>query len=83
MSPWTKINADHHVKSLNAKTDISIFISLRYLRLNLLKKHKENNKKICDIFHHNFKNIHCYVTSEVSLRRVYFALCDDGFTLKL
>ena len=51
------------------KADISIFINLRYLRLKLLKN-KENNKKICDFFH-NFKNIPCYVTSEVSLKRFY------------
>ena len=69
------------VKSLNSKTDISIFINLRYLRLKLLKN-KENNKKICHIFHHNFKNINCYVMSEVSLKRFYFALFDDGLTLK-
>ena len=50
----------------------SIFINLRYLRL----------KKICHIFHHNFKNIPCYVMSEVSLKRFYFALFDDGLTLK-
>ena len=37
------------MKRLNAKTDISIFINLRYLRLKLLKN-KENNKKICNIF---------------------------------
>ena len=49
---------------------------MRYLRLKLLKN-KENNKKICDIVHHNFKNIYCYVTSEVSLKRFYFALFDD------
>ena len=42
-----------YTKSLNAKTDISILINLRYLRLKLLKN-KENNKKIID-FHHNFK----------------------------
>ena len=30
-----------------------------------LRKNKENNKKICHIFHHNFKNIPCYVMSEV------------------
>ena len=73
------------MKSLNAKTDISIFIHLRYLRLKLLKN-KENNKKIWDIFHHtcNFKNMPCYVTSEVSLKRFYFVLhvYDDGLTLK-
>ena len=70
-----------HMKSLNSKTDISICINLRYLRLQLLKN-KENNKKICHIFHHNFKNIPCYVMSEVSLKRCYFALFDDGLTLK-
>ena len=69
------------MKSLNSKTDISIFINLRYLRLKLLKN-KENNKKICHIFHHNFKSIRCYVMSEVSLKRFYFALFDDGLTLK-
>ena len=63
------------------KTDTSIFINLRYLRLKLLKN-KENNNKICHIFHHNFKNIPCYVMSEVSLKRFYCALFDDGLTLK-
>ena len=56
-------------------------MNLRYLRLKLLKK-KENNKKICHIFHHNYINIPCYVMSEVSLKRFYFALFDDGLTLK-
>ena len=72
-----------HVNSLNAKTNtcISIFINLRYLRLKLLKN-KENNKKICHIFHHNFNNIPCYVMSEVWLERIYFALINDGLTLK-
>ena len=65
------------IKSLNAKTNISIFINLRYLQLKLLKN-KENNKKICDIFHQNFKNIPCHVTSELSLKSFYFALFDDG-----
>ena len=69
------------MQSLNSKTDISIFINLRYLRLKLLKK-KENNKKICHIFHHNFKNIPCYIMSELSLKMFYFALSDDGLTLK-
>ena len=70
-----------NVKSLNAKTDVSIFINLRYLRLKLLKN-KENDKKICDIFHHSFKYIPCYVMSEKSMKRFYFALFDDGLTLK-
>ena len=68
------------MKSLNAKTDISIFINLRYLQLKLLKNQK-NNKKICHIFH-NFNNIPCYVTSEVSLKMLYFSLFEDGLTLK-
>ena len=63
------------------KTDISIFINVRYLQLKLLK-HKENNKKICHIVHHILKNIPCYVLSEVSLKRFYFALFNDGLTLK-
>ena len=65
------------MKILNAKTDISLFINVRYLRLNMLKNN-ENNKKICDIFHNNFKNIPCYLTSEVSLKRFCFVLFDDG-----
>ena len=56
-------------------------INLRYLRLKMLKN-KQNNNKIYDIFYHNFKNIPCYVTSEVSLKRFYFALSDDGLTFK-
>ena len=49
------------------------FINLRYLRLKLLKN-KQNNKKLCDIFHHNFKIFLMYmyiVTSEVSLKRFF------------
>ena len=54
------------IKSLTqAKTDKSIFVKLRYLRLKLLK-YKENNKKISDTFDHNFKNNPWYVMSEVS-----------------
>ena len=45
-------------------------------------KNKENNKKMCHIFHHNFKSIPCYVMSEVSLNRFYFVLSDEGLTLK-
>ena len=37
---------------------------------------------MCDIFHHNFKNISCYVMSEVLLKRFYLALFDDGLTLE-
>ena len=71
------------MKSLNSKTDISIFINLRYLRLNLLKN-KENDKKIFLFFHHNSTNIPCYVMNKVSLKILYFALLnfDDGLTSK-
>ena len=69
------------MKSLNLKTDIFIFINLRYLRLKLVEN-RDNNKKICHIFHHNFNNIPCYVMSEVSLKRFYIALFDDGVPLK-
>ena len=70
------------MKSLNSKADISRFISLRYLQLKLLKL-KENNKKVCHIFHHNFKNIPCYAMSEVSLKMFDFALFYDGHLKKL
>ena len=78
---WQLMNIYEEFK-IYAKTNISIFINLRYLRFELLKN-KENNKKVCDIFH-NFKNIPCYVTRDVSLKRFYFALFDDGliYTLK-
>ena len=71
------------MKSLNSKTDnyINFFVNLRYLRLKMLKN-KENIKKICKNFPHNFKNIPCYVMSEVLLKRFYFALFDDGLALK-
>ena len=72
------------MKSLNAKTGIyPYFINLKYLQLKLLKNlPKENNKKLCDISHDNFKNIPCYVTTGVSLKKFYFALFYDGLTLK-
>ena len=78
---WIVNYCDQNMKSSNSKTDISVFINLRYLLIKLLKN-KENNKKICHIFHHNFKNIPCYVMSEVSLKRFYFGLFDVGLTLK-
>ena len=45
-----------HVKSFIAKRVNSILVNLRYLRFKLLK-YKENNKKICNTFDRNFKNI--------------------------
>ena len=44
------------MKTFIAKRVISILVNLRYLRFKLLK-YKENNKKICNTFDHNFKNI--------------------------
>ena len=44
------------MKSLFAKTDKSIYVKWRYLRLKI-KKNKENNKNFGDSFDHNFKNI--------------------------
>ena len=46
--PAMGIDTKDYLKSLNAKTDTSIFINLRYLRLELMKN-KGDNKKICDI----------------------------------
>ena len=66
---------------LNAKTDNIHFYQFEIFAI-IAARNRENNKKICDIFHHNFKNIPCYVTMEISLIRFYFALFDDGLTLK-
>ena len=47
-----------YMNSLNAKTDISIFIKFEIFAIEAAEN-KDNNGKICDIFHHNFKNIPC------------------------
>ena len=70
------------MKSFIAKRVISILVNLRYLRFKLLK-YKENNKKICNRFDHNFKNIPLYIMSNVSLERYYFVLYDGALTLKM
>ena len=54
------------MKSFIAKWDISILVNLRYLKFKLLK-YKENNKKICNTFDHDFKNIPLYIMRKVSL----------------
>ena len=54
---------------------ISILVILRYLRFKLLK-YNEYNKKICNAFDHNFKNIPLYIMRKVSLERYYFVLYD-------
>ena len=71
-----------HMNSFIAKRVISILVNLRYLRFKLLK-YKENNKKICNTFDHNFKNIPLYIMSNVSLERYYFVLYDGALTLKM
>ena len=70
------------MKSFIAQRVISILVNLRYLRFKLLK-YKENNKKICNTFYHNFKNIPLYIMSNVSLERYYFVLYDGALTLKM
>ena len=70
------------LKSFIAKRIISILVNLRYLRFKLLK-YKENNKKICNTFDHNFINIPLYIMSNVSLERYYFVLYDGALTLKM
>ena len=70
------------VKSFIAKRVISILVNLRYLRFKLLK-YKDNNKKICNTFDHNCKNIPLYIMSNVSLERYYFVLYDGALTLKM
>ena len=62
--------------SFITKQAISILVNLRYL------KYKENNKKICDTFDHNFGYIHLCIMSQVSLERHYFVLYDSALTLK-
>ena len=73
---------EEQMKSFIAKRVISILVNLRYLRFKLLK-YKENNKKICNTFDHNFKNIPLYIMSNVSLERYYFVLYDGALTLKM
>ena len=70
------------MNSFIAKQVISILINLRYLRFKLLK-YKENNKKICNTFDHNFRNILLYMMRKVSLERYYFVLYDGVLTFKM
>ena len=56
-------------ESFIAKRVMSILVNLRYLRFKLLK-FKENNKKSCNIFYHNFKNIPLYIMRKVSLESI-------------
>ena len=60
------------MKSFIAKRLNSILVNLRYLRFKLLK-YKENNKKICNTFDHNFKNIPLYNEKGI-IRKVLFCI---------
>ena len=53
---------ENKMKSFTAKRVITILVNFRYLRFKLLK-YKENNKKICDTFGHNFRYIHLCIIS--------------------
>ena len=65
------------IKGLNEEADnISVFLNLKFLRLKLLKN-MEIYKKMCNIFHRNFKVIPCCVAS-----RFCFVLYDNGLVLK-
>ena len=70
------------MKNFIAKRLNSILVNLRYLRFKLLK-YKENNKKICNTFDHNFKNIPLYIMRKVSLERYYFVLYNCALTSKI
>ena len=71
-----------YMKSFIAERLNSILVNLRYLRFKLLK-YKENNKKNCNTFDHNFKNIPLYIMRKVSLERYYFVLYDCALTSKI
>ena len=70
------------MKSFIAKRVISILVNWDIWDLSCWK-YKENNKKICNTFDHNFKNIPLYIMSNVSLERYYFVLYDGALTLKI
>ena len=69
----TQNKNQNYMKSLhvNAQTDISILPIWDICDYSCWKT-KKIIRKWCDIFYHNFKNIPCYVTSEVSLKKVLF-----------
>ena len=73
---------NEYLKSFIAKRVNSILVNLRYLRSQLLE-YKENNKKVCNTFDHNFKNIPLYIMRKVSLERYYFVLYDGALTLEM
>ena len=68
-----------NMKSFIAKPVNSILVNLRFKML----KYKENNKKICNTFDHDFKNIPLYIMRKASLERYYFVLYDGALTSKM
>ena len=44
-----------------------------YIHFGQFEKFKENNKKMCNTFYHNFKNIPLYIMRKV-LEKYYFVL---------
>ena len=69
---WTRITKQH-MKSFIAKRVNSILVNLRYLRFKLLK-YKENNKKICNTFDHNFKKYSFIYNEKSIIRKVLFSI---------
>ena len=67
-------------KSFIAKRVILILVNLRF---KLLKYKENKNKKLCNTFDHNFKNMSLYIMRKVSLEWYYFVLYDGALTLKM
>ena len=69
ISPYER----RYMQSFIAKRVNSILVNLRYFRFKLLK-YKENNKKICNTFDQNFKNIPLYNNEKGIIRKVLFCI---------
>ena len=80
--PWHTFPIDCNLSIWRAspQNGLTPFLSIWDI-INL--KYKENNKKICNTFDHNFKNIPLYIMRKVSLERYYFVLYDGALTLKM
>ena len=58
------------------------FYQFEIFAIKAAEKQRKIIRKCVSYFHHNFKHIPCYVMSEVSLKKFYFALFDDRHILK-
>ena len=76
LSIYLSVYLSIYIKGFIAKWVNSILVNLRFKLL----KYKEN-KKICNTFDHNFKDIPLYIMRKVSLERYYFVFY-DGALLK-